>query len=760
MILEDNEGKLLGASIAADGQWRFPYREGVPEKFEKALLEFEDRRFHSHIGFDIIGIGRAIQQNIKSKKVVSGGSTLTMQLMRMSRRDKPRSVFQKFIELILATRAELSYSKSELLSLYASNAPFGGNVVGLDAASWRYYQKQPELLSWAEAATLAVLPNSPALIHPGRNRNALKAKRNRLLKRLMENGDMDALTYDLSLSEPLPDKPHPLPQHAPHLLERIANEKFNNNNNDITRMRTTIDRDLQIRSNQILNRHHEILKGNGVHNAAAIIIEVETGNILAYVGNIKNAGEEHSSFVDVANAPRSSGSTLKPILYAMMMNEGQLLPNTLVPDIPTNLGSYKPENYNATFDGMVSAKRAIVRSLNIPLIRMLQWYGLEKFHAGLKQLNFESINQSPTHYGLPLILGGAEVTLCNLTNTYAGMARTLNGFYDHSGKYRPDNFRPINYEYGVSIPPIEDYQLADEAPMLSASSIYYAFEAMKQVERPNELGDWQRFPSNKQIAWKTGTSFGFKDAWAIGVTPRYAVGVWTGNADGEGRPGLVGVKAAAPVLFDLFNLLPASDWFTPPHDELIETTVCKQSGYKATSLCDAENKVIPAIGARSKTCPFHKKIMLDKNLKYQVNGDCEMAIDIQPKPWFILPPVEAHYYKFKSPDYIPPPPFRTDCIATSTNQLNPMQLIYPRQSTKVYLPKDLDGTLSPVIFKAAHLQEDATIHWHLNNTYIGATENFHHLELKPESGKHTLTLVDQDGNKVREVVEIFQKERM
>ena len=519
MVLEDNKGNLLGARIAGDGQWRFPQNDSIPEKFQKAIVEFEDRRYFAHIGVDPIAIGRAFKQNIGAGEIVSGGSTLSMQVIRLSRKGKPRTLFQKVIEAILATRLELKYSKAEILAFYASNAPFGGNVVGIDAASWRYFGKNPKLLSWAEAATLAVLPNSPSLIHPGRNRNALLKKRNRLLDRLLEKGAINSLDCELAKEETLPEKPLPLPQLAPHLLNRAYAEYFKGKKGERTRFRSTINLELQKRVNQILQYHSERLKDNFIHNAAAIVVEVESGNVIAYAGNVKS-GPEHNEAVDVVKAPRSTGSILKPFLYAMMLNEGNILPGSIVPDIPTRMNGYHPKNFHETYDGVVPAKKALIRSLNVPMIHMLSNYGLEKFHFGLQKLGFTSITKPANHYGLTLILGGAEASLWDITNAYTGMARTLNHFYDNDGEYSPLDFRPLNYlaDYEFNAPK----KLLREAPVLSAGSVWQTFNAMQELERPDSEGNWQRFQSGNRISWKTGTSYGFRDAWAVGVTPEYA----------------------------------------------------------------------------------------------------------------------------------------------------------------------------------------------------------------------------------------------
>ncbi|MCU0347256.1 MAG: penicillin-binding protein 1C [Saprospiraceae bacterium] len=757
MVLEARDGSLLGARISADGQWRFPHNDYVPDKFQQAIIEFEDRRFHRHPGFDPFAFGRAMRQNLKNRSVVSGGSTLSMQVIRMARKGKSRNIFQKIIEIVLATRLELRYTKAEIMAFYASNAPFGGNVVGLDAASWRYFGKSPQTLSWGEAATLAVLPNSPALIHPGRNRNALFQKRNRLLKRLLEKGAIDQTSFQLAVDELLPEKPHPLPRLAPHLLDRAFAENFKKGDQKFTKIATTIDPALQARLNELALRKSQNLKSNQIHNLAIVVLEVESGNVLAYVGNAPNTGPENGEDVDIIKAPRSTGSILKPLLYAMMLNEGMILPKSLVTDIPTQISGYKPENYMETYDGVVPASLALSRSLNVPFIRLLQNYSVEKFHFNLKKLGMTTLNQPPKHYGLTLALGGAEGSLWDLTSIYASMARTLGFFYKNSGQYRHDGFRMANYQLAKTTKTIGQQTLLREAPMLSADAIWYTFEAMEELERPTSQGEWERFESSRSIAWKTGTSFGFRDAWAIGLSPKYVVGVWAGNADGEGRPGLVGVYAAAPILFDVFNMLPASNWFNPPYDAMKKMVVCKQSGFPALDYCERDTVYANKKGVNAPPCPFHQSIHLDASRQWQVNSSCESPLTMQNVPWFVLPPVEEYYFKLKNPGYQPLPPFREDCAVQEERSANPMQLIYPRKDAKIFVPIDLDGNIGRTVFKMAHRNPETVVYWHLDNVYMGQTKTFHELELNPAAGLHKITLVDEKGNRLELEFEVAAK---
>lgn len=752
-VLEDSKGGLLCATIAADGQWRFPADKQTPDKFIQCILTYEDKRFYYHWGIDPLSLGRAIKQNLSGGKVVSGASTITMQVIRLYR-NKPRNIWQKAVEMLMATRLEFSYSKKQILALYAGNAPFGGNVVGLEAASWRYYGRNAEQLSWAETATLAVLPNSPSLIHPGRNRETLLQKRNGLLQKLWHNGTIDSATCALACIEPLPDKPHALPQEAPHLLDHFRAE-YRQTTGTTTRLRSSLDGELQRNVNDIILRHHQQLKANGINNAAALVLDVETGLAQAYVGNVYDpADPELESYVDVIQAPRSPGSTLKPLLYAAMLTDGLLLPHSLVTDVPTQIGGYVPQNFDLGYDGAVPASRALARSLNIPAVRMLQQYRSERFLVLLRKLGITTMSKPASHYGLSMILGGGETTLWEMAGVYASLARTMLHMEQYNGKYDLDDYRAPGYRPDVPLP-------SRHAPtaygLLDAGAIWYAFQAMEEVMRPGEEFLWQQFASTQRIAWKTGTSFGFRDGWAIGVTPQYVVAVWVGNADGEGRPGLTGVSTAAPIMFDIFRLLQISGSFTAPAGKLQNIAVCRQSGFRAGEYCeDRDTLAVPLAGLRSVVCPYHQLIHLDATGQYRVTADCEDPDKMQHKPWFILPPAMEYYYK-ASHSYAPLPPFKPGCV--TEDQGRSMELIYPRPQARIYVPVELDGQRGQTVFKATHRHAGAQIYWHLDNAFVGVTTDFHQMPLRPSPGKHVITIVDDDGEEVKAGFEILDKQR-
>ncbi len=726
-VVTDRNGELLGARIASDGQWRFPPRNTTPEKIKQCLITFEDRHFYHHWGVNPVSTGRAAYQNLKNKRIVSGGSTLTMQTIRLAR-NKSRTFGEKFIEMILATRLEFRASKEKILSMYVSHAPFGGNVVGLDAAAWRYFGHSAEELSWAEAAMLAVLPNAPAIIHLSKSRQSLLNKRNRLLKQLYGRKIIDSSTYELAISEPLPDEPHPLPQIAPHLVSRFYQER--NGKYSVS----TIDRGIQTQIENAAERWSNEFNRSDIRNLAILVIDIQTNQVVAYCGNVNFKRKQSGNQVDVIQAPRSTGSILKPFLYYAMLQEGSLLPHTLLPDIPININGFTPQNFSLQFEGAVPASEALARSLNIPAVTMLQKYGAPKFHTFLRQIGLKTINRPASHYGLSLILGGAEATLWDVTNTYAYMGRSL--------------LQLPQTECSLLLSDSENSEAVTSAKttdIFQPGAVWQTFNALTEVNRPEEI-DWKSIPSMHPIAWKTGTSHGFRDAWAVGVTPHYAIGVWVGNATGEGKPGLVGARTAGPVLFDIFSLLPPTQWFKRPGNVFVKTEVCRKSGHLKGRFCEETDTllILPA-GLKTEACPYHHLITLSADETHRIYENCANLEPTIQKSWFTLPPVWEWYYRQHHPEYSPLPPFKPGC---GEDALQPMQFIYPPMNARIVLPKQMDGSPGYMTAELAHGNPATTIFWHLDNTYLTQTQDFHKISLQPTPGKHSLTAVDSAGNTV------------
>ncbi len=713
--LYDREGALLSVAIAADDQWRFPVTQELPERYRRCLLHFEDRRFYLHPGVDPAAVLRAVRQNLQAGRIVSGASTISMQTIRLSRAGRPRSLPEKVIEAVMALKLELRYSKQEILALYAAHAPFGGNTVGLSAAAWRYFGRSPAALSWSEAALLAVLPNEPARIFPGRNRDRLQDKRDRLLRDLHRQGIIEEASLQLALAEPLPRGSIPFPRRAPHLLTRHIEEGGRGRS-----LHSSIDASLQQRVAATVQRHHERLRESGIHNAAALVLSLESGRPLAYVGNVQPedpaAARRHGTSVDVVSSVRSPGSLLKPFLYALALDDGLITPDQLLPDIPMFFKEFVPRNYSNEFYGAVPASQALIRSLNVPFVYLAREYDYARFYRQLRRMGLQ-FPRPAAHYGISLILGGAEASLWDLTALFAGFGRTLLDAQQPGGS--------------------ADFPV-------SAGAVWSTFEAMKNLVRPEAQQSWQRFTSARPIAWKTGSSMGFKDAWSVGVTPEYVVGVWIGNADGEGRPGINGLFAAAPLLFDVFDLLPAERrWFSPPRDQLKSLEVCSTSGMQASKACPETRRAeVPAAALRAQVCPYHKTIHLNQEEDRRVDSSVYRVAQMKSRSWFILPPVQAWYYKHYHPEYRDPPP----ALGTDRDR---MRFIYPAEEGAVLkLPRDFGNTGETAVFRIAHRDPQTELYWHLDGRYLAATRGFHELGIQAAPGSHRITVVDENGNSV------------
>lgn len=735
-----SDGQLLGARIATDGQWRFPANDSIPAKFKTCLIQFEDQYFQYHPGVNFFALCRALVQNIKAKHVVSGGSTITMQVARIAGNGKNRTITNKIIEILSALKLELFSKKRTILSLYSSNAPFGGNLVGLDAACWRYFGHSANQLSWAEAATLAVLPNAPSLIFPGSNDQKLKTKRNQLLKKLLDRKIIEPMDYELALGEELPAKPYSLPDHTFHLTERLKQS------NPGKRITTGINYTLQQQVRELVKEQSSQLAAKHIFNASALVIDVKTNQVKAYVGNSPaNSFGDYNNQVDMISSKRSTGSILKPLLFASMLSDGKMLPNTLLPDIPVFLSGYTPKNFDYTFHGAVPASQALYWSLNIPAISMLKQYGTDRFLDKLRKFGFTSFDKSSDHYGLSLILGGGETSLWELCSAYAGFSRTLTNFNLHK-QYYLENFEAPSLVASHKI-----NRLTKQECLIDAESIWFTFQALLEVNRPEGYSGWENFQSSRRVAWKTGTSFGFRDAWAIATTPDYVVGVWAGNSNGEGRPGLTGITAAAPLLFNILNLLPESAPHPQPEGEHTYVEVCSHSGYRVSKNCP-ESKIveIPENGLKTEPCPYCQSIKMRRPQTNQ-NQTLNVLADVDVVKWFVLPPAMEFYYRKYNPTYLPAPV----SVESDKGNRQVMEFIYPGSNDKIYIPRSVKGKPGSVVFEVAHREPSMKIYWHLDQQYIGFTSYIHQKTLSPSPGQHLITLTDEHGNILKRLFTIL-----
>lgn len=733
-VLLDREGQLLSAIVANDGQWRFPEPDSVPYKFKTALLHFEDRHFEDHHGVYLPSLGKAMVENIEAGRVVRGGSTITMQVIRLSRGNPERTYFEKLAEIFRALRLEFRYDKRSILRFYAAHAPMGGNIIGLETASWRYFGRPAHQLSWAESATLAVLPNAPSLLYPGKSVGALKAKRDRLLRSLHQAGHFDSLTLSLSMDEPIPDAPKALPQLALHALEYLRKV-----HPDLYLFKSTLDFRTQKRAEATVRAHSKRLSANLVENAAAIISETPTGNIAAYVGN--SGRDRAGGHVDIIHAPRSPGSTLKPFLYMQMLDDGLLTPQALRRDLPVNLNGFQPENFDNRYRGRVKADIALARSLNVPAVLQLREYGAVPFHRKLQLLGFNQMNEQTSHYGLSLVLGGAEVTLWELHAAYRKMGSVLLDYQRLNARY--SNESPTLKLLTTSEQNVEES--ATEPKFFSAGAAWACIQALQKVVRPESEGGWERTGKNTDIAWKTGTSYGFRDAWASGLNPAYTVTVWTGNADGVGRPGVIGSQSSAPILFELFSMLPPGGRWAEPSDDLREMAVCRYSGMRASRHCTpVDTLLLPANCAESGLCEFHRTVFVTADQQFRTNKTCDP--DGQPVSWFVLPAAEAWYYRQFHPEYRTLPPYKPGCGEETPEQIVAIRSPDPTGPRRFELARGLSGEQEPLVVKAALLSGSGKLFWHLDDHYLGSTRTIHEMELYPKPGDHRLIVMDEIGH--------------
>lgn len=719
-VITDKDGRIMRVFLANDEQYCLPpeFNDTIPEKLKVAVVHFEDKYFRYHPGINPVSISRAFYQNIKQKRIVSGASTITMQLARI-RKGRKRNASNKIMEMLEALRIEAQYSKSEILKLYLDHAPYGGNIVGYQAASWRYFGKPPEKLSWAEACLLAVLPNSPGTVSPIKNNQVLFEKRNRLLHSLLESSLIDQQTCDNSIDEPMPSSIVPFDLRAPHLTRKIASE---NHRSHI--VKTSIDATIQDNANYLVKRYSRSLANFDIHNAAVLVVENKTRKVRAYVGSQDFYGTEGK--VDGVMAARSSGSLLKPFLYALCIQEGIIIPESQLQDIPTYYGAFAPSNASEMFDGIVTAHDALVRSLNVPAVRLLYTYGHYKFYNFLQSAGISTLFRSADDYGLPLIIGGAEVTLFDITSSFCTLANL--------GQHK-------------SLTYFEETTQSLSKQVIDSVSVLMTLDILKDLKRPGAEYYWNKFNGQQPIAWKTGTSYGHKDAWAIGVNPEWTIAVWVGNFNAESNKNLSGAKSAGPLMLDIFNALPKNDsltWWNLDDYEIETMEVCDVSGYASTNRCSRTSVKRVSTSDNLKPCPFHIKLEVDKNEKYSVCSACWEAGHMS-KNILAYPPLVTSYLRRNGAVVEKVPYHNPHCQHYKANDL--IVIEYPKPNSKIYVSRDFDRAYQPVVFSAVHHISDQSLYWYLDNKYIGTTKDKHKMAVVPKPGEHVLSLTDGFGNK-------------
>ncbi len=552
VVLADRTGEPLRVRLGAGGLDCRPGYEPAPEHWiARAMVAAEDRRFWSHPGVDVLAIARAAGQNLFFGRRISGASTLSTQVIRMMH-PRDRTAGAKLVEAFRALQLERRHGKREILAFYLDRAPFGGNVVGIEAAARRYFGKGAAQLSLAEAALLAGVPQSPSRGRPDRHPERAKRRQAYVLERMEACGFITARERAEAGAQPLDTRLGKYPFRAPHFCDLVGVPA--RAGRDAT-VRTTLDADLQRLVEGVLRRR---LAGRLADGGAVVVLEVKTGAVRALVGSPDYA-DRRAGQVNGAIAPRAAGSTLKPFAYALALDRGLVTPATRLADAPARFRDFDPRNFSPDFRGAVSVRDALVLSLNLPAIDIERRAGQARFHALLRELGLATISKPADHYGLGLVLGNAEVRLLDLANAYACLAR--------GGGWAPVRF------VESAAPPATRTVFSPEACWLVSDMLAGEERAMDTTGHAADV----RLPP---MAWKTGTSAGLRDAWTVAWNPEYVVGVWVGNSDGSSADELVGRKTATPIAWDLFRrLYPDNDgpWFARPAG-VVERTVCAASG--------------------------------------------------------------------------------------------------------------------------------------------------------------------------------------
>ena len=636
-VVCDRRGAPLRAFLGRDDSWLI-WRSihNISPRLLQATIAVEDERFYLHPGVDPVAVARACLSNVRRCRVVSGASTITMQLMRLLR-PRPRRLSAKIVESFRAIQVERLMDKREILELYLNLAPYGGNLIGVQAASLRYFGKNADDLTLAEAALLAGLPKSPSRLRPDRRPARAKLRRDHALRRMLGQGFISAAECLRALAEPINVTTAPaFPFKAPHVTQMALGLRPG-----LAELRTTLDPQVQGICETALRRGVARLRPE-VTNGAGVVIENRAAAVRALVGSCDFLSVDDQGQVNGATAPRSPGSTLKPVVYALAFEQGVAAPDTILADTPCGFTGYEPRNYDRSLRGPVTGRDALVESLNVPAVRLLNRVGVKVAFRAFKRLGFASLKRSADHYGLALTLGSAEVTLLELTNAYAALARL--------GVYRPCRL-------------LETGSAAPAARVISEPAAWLVADILSDTGRLPEEASW-KLERGRRVAWKTGTSYGHRDAWTVAYTPEYTVGVWVGNFSGRAAGALVGLRAAAPIALDIMGRLSRCremTWFKRP--AAVETRVlCSVSGMTPGPHCKTFRRGLRIRGVSpSQACPVHTAVAIDAETGARLCPLCRKGRKHRVEVREVWPAGIAAWLREREPGRDLAPPHFTGC---------------------------------------------------------------------------------------------------
>lgn len=705
-------GELLGAFLTSDDKWRMRTSiADVPEELITALLRKEDKYFYWHFGVNPVALVKSAYQNIAQGKVVSGASTITMQTIRMLE-PRPRNILSKLIEVVRAFQFEIHYSKNEILEFYLSNLPYGGNIEGVKAASYIYFNKPPAKLSLAESVVLTVVPNDPNNLRPDKSTDNLNSFVKNYLNKFNQRGIFDSSIISDALEENISTKRHEIEIKTPHFCRYV----FNNSSEEI--VSSTLDLSIQTKAEKLLKNHVERNKNLQVSNGAVLIID-RKGKIKSYCGSADFYDNSNSGQVDGINSLRSPGSTLKPLLYTLAFDFGAATPGRKLLDIPTDFSGYEPENYDLKFNGYVSVKFALINSLNIPAVQILEEVKFSNFLNLLFSSGFNSIQQQRDKLGLSVILGGCGVTLSELVNGYLVIG--------NNGKYIPLSFSNSEIQnLGRNV--------------LSEEAAFMTLNILSSEDRP-EISNSDLLSDSYKFAWKTGTSYGRKDAWAIGITKNYIIGVWMGNFDGKGSAYLSGAQMAVPLLFDIAKAVDPNGELRKeiPADVLIRK-VCAESGLLPGKHCQnlVDDFYIPNISSQER-CTIESEYFVDSAETITYCSEC-IPENYKKKVFKNYDSKLERWMYENNLNLESPYPHNPECRTVIDN--GELKILSPSPDFEYFTEKSNPDKIALIAVSSSEIKY---LYWYINGKYYSKSGLNEKIFFTPKSEKISISCMDDRG---------------
>ncbi len=715
VIITDNKGEVINAYLTKDQKWRMKTElDEISPLLQKTIIAKEDKYFYSHPGVNPIAVGRAFFMNVFKMKRTSGASTITMQVAR-ALEPRKRNIGSKIIEMFRAFQLEWKYDKKEILQLYLNLVPYGGNIEGVKSASQLYFKKDPDHLSLAEITALSIIPNRPSSLVIGKNNDRIIAERNRWLRKFAKEKVFTAKEIEDALAEPLNATRGTVPHFAPHLSYKLRQRGTHF-------LSSTINLNTQLKTEKLVEDYIRAQRLRNIKNAAVVIIDNSTHQVISYVGSSGFNDTVDGGQVNGANAVRQPGSTLKPLLYALCFDEGLLTPKTIMSDVPVNYQGYAPENYDKKFNGYVSIEYALEHSLNIPAVKSLQSLGQENLIQKLASCHFTQVQRDRQKLGLSMILGGCGTTLEELTGLFSAFA--------NNGVYVTPSF-------------LQQDAAQQKFTLVSPAANFMINEILSKVNRPDFPVNWTATERMPKIAWKTGTSYGRRDAWSIGYNKHYTIGVWVGNFSGLGVPDLSGTNTATPLLFKLFNSIDYdsdAEWFTQPSDcELRQ--VCSETGLVPGEHCTniISDYFIPLISS-NKTCDNRQEIMISPNAKISYCKGCAPATGYKKKLYKIIDPDMQSWMEDNNVSYEKIPPHNPDCELIFKG--NAPAITSPANGMEYFINKK---SPEPLQLTCKTANDVSKVFWYINDKFYKSSPAGEKQFFVPQEGEVKISCTDDKG---------------